>query len=88
MNKEQILKLIGNRIRFLRSSQGLSQENFANLTGLGRSYYGRIERGETNPTVITLITIAKYLKINPKEIYPDDTDLLPLIYSDDINFNT
>jgi transcriptional regulator with XRE-family HTH domain len=47
----------GNRIRNLRKTQGLSQEAFADLAGLDRSYVGGVERGERN---ISLMNIKKF----------------------------
>ena len=46
--KNQQLVAIGNKIRSQRIETGLSQEEFAVLAGLDRSYYGGVERGERN----------------------------------------
>jgi transcriptional regulator with XRE-family HTH domain len=43
-----MLKIIGENIRFLRESNGDSQETIATHTGLQRSYIGAVERGERN----------------------------------------
>lgn len=40
----------------------MSQEALANDAGLDRSYVGRIERGEHNPTFVILIKICRALK--------------------------
>ena len=58
------LKLIGARIRELRKEQGLTQEDVADMAKLNPSYYGRIERGEINVTVDTLLKIADALKVD------------------------
>jgi XRE family transcriptional regulator, regulator of sulfur utilization len=54
-------KMLGKRIRKLRDQQGWSQEEFADMCGINRSYMGRIERGELNLTVETLQKIAQGL---------------------------
>jgi transcriptional regulator with XRE-family HTH domain len=43
----------------------LSQEAFADLCGLDRSYMGRVERGEKNISFENIQRIAKALKLKP-----------------------
>lgn len=40
----------------------MSQESLAHEAGLDRSYVGRIERGEHNPTFTILIKLCRALK--------------------------
>lgn len=61
---------IGKRIRDLRKSKGFSQEEFAEYAGLGRTYIGRVERGEQNISIQNLIQIALTLKVEVGEIIP------------------
>lgn len=61
---------IGKKIRALRESKGFSQENFAAEAELGRTYYGRVERGEQNISIQNLIQIALTLRIEVKELIP------------------
>lgn len=61
MSKYNVLKELGARIRDERKSQGYSQEGFAHLANLDRSYYGSIERGERNITIYTICEIAQKL---------------------------
>jgi len=49
---------VGFNLRRLRAAAGLSQEELAAKTGLGRSYISGIEGGRRNPTVIALNEIA------------------------------
>jgi len=44
---------LGNVIRKYREQRNFSQEQFANICGISRAYYGRIERGEHSITVET-----------------------------------
>lgn len=53
------LDILGQRIRQRRKDLGLSQEGLAHEAGLDRSYVGRIERGEHNPTFIALVKLAR-----------------------------
>ena len=50
-----LLKNLAKRIRELRESKGVSQEAFASQISIARSFYGCIERGEKNISVVTLI---------------------------------
>ncbi|MGB3635115.1 MAG: helix-turn-helix transcriptional regulator [Rubrobacteraceae bacterium] len=53
--------LFGRRIRELRKAKGYSQERFAMVSGLDRSYYGSVERGERNVSLDNISAIAKAL---------------------------
>lgn len=55
------LVLLGSEIRRVRQEQCLSQETLALLAEVDRSYLGRVERGDNNAAVLTLIKIAKAL---------------------------
>jgi len=55
------ISAMGRRIRELRLSRGLSQEQLGNIAGIAVSQVGRIERGEINTTLSTLVIIAKAL---------------------------
>lgn len=61
---------IGKKIREMRKLKHFSQEELAAEAGLGRSYYGRIERGEQNISIQNLIQIAITLQVEVKELIP------------------
>lgn len=52
---------LGNKVRKLRSLKGWSQEEFADICTINRSYMGRIERGELNLTLDSLQKVANGL---------------------------
>ena len=54
----------GDNVRTLRKEQGYSQEAFAEVVGVHRTYIGGIERGERNPTLITMIRILEALDVS------------------------
>lgn len=66
---------IGKRIRELRKKRGYSQEDFAAAAQLGRSYAGRVERGEQNISIQSLIQIALTLEVEVGEIFPSLKEL-------------
>jgi transcriptional regulator with XRE-family HTH domain len=54
---------LGEAIRSIREQQGYTQEAFAAHSGIDRSYYGAIERGEFNLTIETVLRVAAGLQI-------------------------
>ncbi|MCR5350799.1 MAG: helix-turn-helix domain-containing protein [Acholeplasmatales bacterium] len=63
------LKTIGERIKELRLKNSMSQEAFAEKIGLDRSYICRIESGQKNLTLETLIKICEGLNVSLKELF-------------------
>jgi transcriptional regulator with XRE-family HTH domain len=49
----------------------VSQEEFADICALDRTYIGGIERGERNVALINIDKIAKALKISLLELFRD-----------------
>jgi transcriptional regulator with XRE-family HTH domain len=49
----------GKEVRRKRSKLGVSQEEFADMCGLDRTYVGGIERGERNVGLLNIDKIAK-----------------------------
>ncbi len=45
-----------------------TQEDLAYQSGISLSQIARIETGKINPTLCSIITIAKTLRVNPKEL--------------------
>jgi transcriptional regulator with XRE-family HTH domain len=60
---------IGGRIRELRNDRDLSQEKFANLCGLDRTYIAGIEQGRRNVSIVNLEKIAKAFGISLSEFF-------------------
>jgi transcriptional regulator with XRE-family HTH domain len=61
----------GKRVRSLRAKEGYSQEGFAQQAGIDRSYFGRIERGEANPTLRNIAAIAAVFGITVTELFDE-----------------
>ena len=59
----------GRALRQERSKMGVSQEAFADLCGLDRTYVGGIERGERNVALVNLEKIAKALNLSLSELF-------------------
>lgn len=68
-SEQKIIIKIGKRIKELRLKHNISQEQLAFETGLPRVQIGRIERGEINTTIGTLVIICRELYIQPKDLF-------------------
>lgn len=60
----------GQLVRKYRKERNMSQEQLALLCNMDRSYLGRIERGEVNPTLEKIYELANVLQILPSELLP------------------
>ncbi len=63
------LKLFGDRVRSLRMERSISQESFADLCDLDRSYIGGVERGERNISLINIFKICRALEMLPEKLF-------------------
>ena len=66
------LHTLGQNIRRLRKQRRLTQEDVAEEANLNASYCGRIERGEVNVTLDTLLPIAQALNVELNELFVDE----------------
>ncbi len=66
---EDVRIRLGKAVRKRRHKLGVSQEEFADLCGLDRTYIGGIERGERNVSVVNIEKIAKALKVSLSELF-------------------
>jgi transcriptional regulator with XRE-family HTH domain len=57
--------VVGANLRAFRAARGLSQEAFADLVGVHRTYMGGLERGERNLTFQSLERLAEVLGVEP-----------------------
>ena len=60
--------VLGKRLKSLRSLKGLSQEELAKRSNVGRATIARIEGGDYSPRYATLLDIARGLKCNISEL--------------------
>lgn len=57
-------RIVGCNLRAYRQARDLSQEAFADLVGVHRTYMGGLERGERNLTLKSVERIAERLGID------------------------
>lgn len=69
VKESNINVLFGKRLKELRNSLGISQEELGYLTGLHRTYIGQVERAEKNITIKLIGKIAESLEIDVKDLF-------------------
>ena len=63
-----LVRLLGENVRRLRTTKGLSQEELAFAADMKRSYLSDLERGTRNPSVRALGRLAAALAVEPAEL--------------------
>lgn len=63
-----VAEAFGKVVRKEREELEIAQDAFAVLADVDRSYYGKLERGERQPSLGLLMRIAHSLKVPPGEL--------------------
>lgn len=69
-----ILTAYGSTIRKIRQSQNISQEGFADLCGLHRTYISDVELGKRNVSLENIEKMADALNIKVSDIFREVED--------------
>ena len=62
------LRKLGDSIRNARKELGVSQEDFAEICDLHRTYVGQLERGEKNVSFTNVLRVAKAFRVKPSAL--------------------
>jgi len=68
LKDEDFIKKFGKRLKQVRESQGLSQEQLSLLTEVSQSQIARTELGQINTSISHVATYARCLKVNAKDL--------------------
>ena len=68
MKKEQLQQRIGEKIKEIRESKMISQQNLAAMCNFEKGNMSRIESGRTNPTIETIYKISQALSVKMIDI--------------------
>lgn len=69
-----VLSKIGSRIREIRTSRNMTQNELANVCNFEKANLSRIESGRTNVTIRSLQRISKALEIDIAKLFEDDLE--------------
>jgi transcriptional regulator with XRE-family HTH domain len=57
-------RLVGQNVRRMRQKRGLTQEQFAEISGVSQQYLSGLEKGKRNPTIVTVFELATALGVS------------------------
>lgn len=75
---------LGAALRRCRESAGIAQDVLPILAQVDRAFYGKLERGERQPTVSVLLRIAKALGTTGAELLEEAERQLPTDWRPDV----
>ncbi len=64
-----ISKIVGDRMRCLRTEKGYSQEELAHRAGVSTSHIGKLERGEKNPSLSSIEKVINALGVTFEDLF-------------------
>lgn len=71
MHDRDVSRLLGHNLRAAREDADMSQEALAAAAGINRAALGKVERGEVQTQVITLMKLAGALERDPGDLLPE-----------------
>lgn len=77
MTNEEYLQRLGIKLKILRNIKKLSQDDIANELNIDKSYYSKVERGLTNPTIVYLRNLAQILEVELNELVDEHINIQP-----------
>lgn len=66
-DKDYLIRL-GLKLKILRSIKKLSQDDIANSLNIDKSYYSKVERGLTNPTLLYMKHLSEILEVKLSDL--------------------
>lgn len=72
---DQFLSELGNKLAFYRKKENLSYRELAQLCSVDHSKISKIEKGQVNIQVLTILELAKGLSIQPKKLFDFEVEL-------------
>jgi transcriptional regulator with XRE-family HTH domain len=65
-------KLVGRNVLRIRKNKNITQEKLAELSGFSQQYISGLEKGQRNPTVVTIYELSQALGVNYIELFKPD----------------
>ena len=71
---QEFLKRFGENLKNVREAKGISQRSLASSCTIDHSDISKIEKGERNITILTVLELANALEVKPKKLLDFETD--------------
>jgi transcriptional regulator with XRE-family HTH domain len=65
-------RLVGRNVLRIRKSKNITQEKLAEFSGFSQQYVSGLEKGQRNPTVVTVYELSLALGVNYIELLKPD----------------
>jgi len=65
-------RLVGRNVLRIRKSKDITQEKLAEMSGFSQQYISGLEKGQRNPTVVTVYELSLALGVNFIELLKPD----------------
>ena len=75
MGNKDIIKQLGKRIRAIREGKGLTQFDVSVIANTDNKHISRIELGQVDIKLSTIIKLAEALEIHPKDLFDFDPEI-------------
>lgn len=75
MDDKDFLIRLGLKLKILRSIKKLSQDDIANRLNIDKSYYSKVERGLTNPTILYMKHLSEILDIEMVDLMDSNINI-------------
>lgn len=85
MEKEELLKLFGDKVRFFRKKKGFTQSQLSDLANITIEQISKIERGVSRTRIETAQNIASGLCVELHELFVIDGENKPNPLIEEIN---
>ncbi len=69
--RQAFLTAFGRFLKIERVKRGMTQEEFADLLGLDRTFVGLLERGRSGTNIAELPRMARGLGLKPRDLIPE-----------------
>ncbi|MGJ4903148.1 helix-turn-helix domain-containing protein [Bradyrhizobium sp. HKCCYLS2058] len=65
-------RLVGRNVLRIRKNKGMTQEKLAEISGFSQQYISGLEKGQRNPTVVTIYELSVALDVDYLELLKPD----------------
>ncbi|NCU41780.1 MAG: XRE family transcriptional regulator [Candidatus Moranbacteria bacterium] len=66
---ENYQKKLGENLKMIRTEKNITQTEIAKKLSVDRSFVSNIENGKNNPTLLTIVGLAKALNVPVDELF-------------------